>query len=180
MLRRIQFKLNHHREFSAFTNFCAGHFGAVRDLHDSSGGSTISSRSGESDKASSITYTPGSSSPPAPRRSALSQISPPSQTSSPNWIQKSSQPRSLTRMLADAENKANAIHTPKKDEVGKVTTGSQTEEILRRIGGVVDEPLQLTETLMMSLIQDDSFKEEVVYGLALCLILGCSDLGIVE
>jgi hypothetical protein len=135
--------------------------------------------SGESDKATSVTYTPGSSSPPAPRRSALSQISP-SQKSSPNWIQKSSQPRSLTRMLADAESKANTMNTPKKGETVKVTTGSQTEEILRRIGEVGDEPLQLTETIMMALIQDDSFKEEVVYAIAFCLIVGCSDLGIVE
>ena len=172
--------MNHHREFAAFTNFCAGHFGAVRDLYDSNGGSTISSGSGESDKASSVTYIPGSSSSPAPRKSALSQISPPSQKSSPNWIQKSSQPRSLTGMLADAESKANAMNTPKKDEVVKVTTGSQTEEILRRIGGVVDEPLQLTETIVMTLIQDDSFMEEVSYYSAFCLIVGCSDLGIVE
>ena len=68
--------------------------------------------------------------------------------------------------MADAESKANSMQSSKKDETVKVTTESQTEEILKRIGGVVDEPLQLTETILMSLIQDDLFMEEVGFSSA--------------
>jgi hypothetical protein len=67
-------------------------------------------------------------------------------------------------MLADASSKANQMAPPaKKTEVLKTTTGSQTEESLGPKSGEisVDAGFQLTETIMLSLINDDSFMAEV-------------------
>lgn len=167
VLRRIQFKLHHRREFSTLTSFCVEHFGAVKDLYDSSGGSSSNGGSGISissndDKASSVALIPGSS-PLARTRTALSQTFSSPGTPS-NWIQKTPQPRSVTKMLADVSSKANQMNPPiKKQEVAKASTGSQTEEILGRIsGGLVEVGFHVTEAIMLSLIHDDSFMAEVV------------------
>ena len=83
--------------------------------------------------------------------------------SPPNWIHKTEQSRSVTRMLADASSKAKPMDSlSRRDGVSKASMASQTEDILGRVGeGLSGAGLELTETLMLSLIEDDSFMDEV-------------------
>lgn len=172
----------HSQEFAALTKFCIEHFGSVRDLHSPVGGSSISMSSSDSNdniergRPSSAMFVNDPSlvaSGLLPPRIASSQMSPSQSTS--NWIPKSTQPRSLTKMLADAERKANMVQSysqsqskpqSKDGEAVKATTGNQqkgtAEQMIGRMDGVMEEHCQLTESILLSWIQDNSFMAEVL------------------
>jgi hypothetical protein len=172
----------HHHEFAALTKFCIGHFGSVRNLCGPGGRSGTSTSSTdpndniERGRFSGTTLTTGSSfvaSELSPSTRILSsQISPSHSTS--NWIPKSAQPRSLTKMLVDAERKASMVHNSpqcqndppdKDDEMLEVTSGSQPREKAEQIIGQIGRGMEdhrVTESVLLSWIQDDSFMEEVL------------------
>jgi len=146
VLRRIQFKLTHQREFAGLVNFFIEHFGGVRDLHDparsSSGFNSLSSGAGEISSSQTL----------------ISHVGMSSQTvggsiggggglmSPPRWIQKEKAPRTVSRTLAEREN---VVQTEERGV--QVQTEKQVE----------DGKFELTGRIMLELINDDSFMKEV-------------------
>jgi hypothetical protein len=103
ILHRIQFRLLHRHEFNALTNFCIGHFGAVRDLYHSDGTNSVNSFTSTISKDS----TESLSSPVAPGRPSSQAVA--MHSSQPDWIPSSTQPRSVSRMLSQMEDMASGV-----------------------------------------------------------------------
>jgi hypothetical protein len=150
-----------------------GHFGAVRDLNASHAGSTSLSLSPNElndpkiptrSSIGTIGTFPGSLtgglSPTPPKGLPLNNSQ--SNTVQPNWIPKSSQPRSVTSLLVDAAELSS--QSKKDDTTAKPATEIQANQVLGQIGVEKDkEDFRITETIMLDLILDDSFKEEVLH-----------------
>ena len=169
ILRRIQFKLSNRSEFTSLTNFCIAHFGAVRDLHNPPPNRTSTSTTlefsppGPPSTSYFNYYAASQSSPPhstpstTGRRVGWSTAAPPSSQRRPAssaWIPKSSQPlRSVTRMLDDMASQGPAPSVA--DEPVKHVPPDP-------VVPVVEKPFEITETIMLCLLEDETFVAEVV------------------
>lgn len=194
MLHRIQFRLANRNDFKALTGFCTSHFGGVRDLYESSGGSTISSTSfsNGSDKvpapaAPSTPISVGLASPMTPSRFSTAG-NPPMYSSQPPWLPSTPQ-RTVSNMLAEVEErvKETQLNSQLQQDNTPPTTVSSCQPSLplsplppppgqqmpppmspssQRRSRPAPEPLSwdgtLTEQMMLSLINDDSFRDEVL------------------
>jgi len=153
VLRLIQFKLTHQREFANLVSFFTDHFGGVRDLHDSTRSSSagFNSFSNATDISSSQTLMAQMSSQTAGGSvvggggggsggggAGAGMMSP------PKWIPKEKVPRTVSRMFIERES---VVQTEERG----VQVESEKEE----------EKFELTERVMLELINDDSFMKEV-------------------
>lgn len=137
--------MTHQREFAGLVNFFIEHFGGVRDLQDaprsSSGFNSLSSAGGEISSSQTLMSHVGMSSQTvggsiAGRGGLMSP---------PRWIQKDKVPRTVSRTLAEREN---LVQT---EERGVQVQPEKKEE----------EKFELTERIMLELINDHSFMKEV-------------------
>ena len=146
VLCRIQFKLLYRYEFDNLINFCQQHFGAVKALYDSSGGSSVSTSSSNGGRSLS--------------KHGSHHRLPERADSRPSRVPNSSQPVSVSRMLAEVDSQANVIYgsSPNNETV----IGTESLKILEDIRGpVIGEDFRLTETIMSSLLNETSFMKEV-------------------
>jgi hypothetical protein len=143
------------------TGFCQDHFGAVRFLYDSSGGSNSS----PSSSSSNDTVSSSASKPIHP--TTLSGTS-----SLKNRFPRSSQAFPISKLLseADAHPEATQATSQKKNEPTVGTRYLKSTEMSVSSG---EDFLQLTEETMRSLLNDDSFINEVgLWTSVLALTIG--------
>jgi hypothetical protein len=158
VLCRIQFKLMHHSEFLVLTDFCVQHFGAVRDLHDSKTQSTPNSSASFGSNISNVSQFSN--------RSQLDFYSSQS-TRKPNSIPRKIGPtRPVTKMLADSQDTLNSTSQIGDVQVPNLkaeTWASCADETRHGSDSDGTEAVHLTESMVLQLIQDDSFMSEVLY-----------------
>jgi hypothetical protein len=137
----------------------------VKDLQDSTGSSTATSESGHSQFGQSKSSTTDES--PSTQGKSLSQsfgMSPPSSTQRP----------SLRKILA--MDQSNSTPAKGKKVEARPPVVKQTIKVLDDLRGKVEEEVVLTETIMLGLLNDDSFMSEVdptSLSTGLCAALSC-------